>query len=334
MKVGVAVALGTGLVEMILTWIKEKRLDHFVLLDTSLLVALSAVSILLENDLFFKLKPAFLELILASVMGLSAFSSFNIIGSMTRKYMKGIEMTISQEKLFIKNLRNIFYITLAHITLIVYSAFYMSSGAWAFVSGGLYYILFGLYFVFEFAKNKIKARHPEIEAFSNEEWLPVVNEEGRVIGKAPRSECHKGNKILHPVVHLQVFNSKGYIWLQKRPLDKLVQPGKWDSAVGGHISFGEDLETALKREAYEEIGLKDFKAGYLGKYKWDTDLESELVYYFISYDYQKIRLHSEEVLEGKFWSPDQIERGLGKGIFTPNFEYEFNLIKTQKSSRQ
>jgi len=160
-----------------------------------------------------------------------------------------------------------------------------------------------------------------------EEVFPIVNEEGNIIGKAPRSVCHNGEKILHPVVHLHVLNKNGYLFLQKRPMNKLIQPGKWDTSVGGHISFGENLETALSREAYEEIGLKDFSSRFIGKYKWETEVESELVYYFLTYDYQKIKLHSEEVEEGKFWSPAQIEKQLGKGIFTPNFEYEYNLLK-------
>jgi isopentenyldiphosphate isomerase/intracellular septation protein A len=331
MKVGLVVAILIGLGEMVFTWIKEKRLDRFIFLDTALLVALSGISILLDNDLFFKLKPALLELILAAIIGISTFSPVNIVGSMTRKYMKDIELNTSQEKLFIKNLRNLFYIILAHITLIIYSAFYMSSEAWAFISGGLFYILFAIYFGFEFVRNRYRKKQQMVQSFEDEEWLPVVEEDGRVIGKAPRSVCHKGDKILHPVVHLHVLNSKGYFYLQKRPVNKLVQPGKWDTSVGGHISFGEDLETALHREAFEEIGMKDFTARFVGKYRWDTEIESELVYYFISYDYQKIRLHSEEVREGKFWSPVQIERELGTGNLTPNFEFEYNLLKLSKS---
>jgi isopentenyldiphosphate isomerase len=127
-----------------------------------------------------------------------------------------------------------------------------------------------------------------------------------------------------------VFNSNGHIYLQKRPLNKLVQPGKWDTAVGGHVSFGEDIETALRRESYEEIGLENFSAKPLGYYRWDTEIESELVYYFLSYDFQQIRLHTDEVIEGKFWSPTQIEKNLGKSIFTPNFEYEYQLLRTRK----
>jgi len=241
--------------------------------------------------------------------------------------MKGFEMTASQEILFRRSLRNLLYIILAHIALVIYSAFYLSSEAWAFISGGLFYILFAIYFVFESVRKRRKVKNQIIQSFEDEEWLPVVQEDGRVIGKAPRSACHTGNKILHPVIHLHVLNSKGYFYLQKRPVNKLVQPDKWDTSVGGHISFGEDLQTALNREAFEEIGLKDFTARFVGKYLWETEIESELVYYFVSYDYQKIWLHSKEVSEGKIWSPAQIEREMGAGIFTPNFEFEYNLLK-------
>jgi len=331
MKVGLIVALLIGLGEMGFTWYREKRLDRFVLLDTALLVALSGVSILLENEIFFKLKPALIELILCLILGFSTFSSVDIVGAMTRKYMKGIEMNEVQEALFKRNLRNLFYIVIVHTALVFYSAFYMSKEAWAFISGGLFYILFAIYFGFEFIKNKRIAKNsiPEspVSSFENEEWLPVVEEDGKIIGKAPRSLCHKGDKILHPVVHLHVFNPQGHIYLQKRPMEKLVQPGKWDTAVGGHISFGEDLETALRREAFEEIGLENFSAKPLGRYRWDSDIESELVYYFTTYDFQKIRLHSDEVVEGRFWSPSQIEKQMGQGIFTPNFEYEYRLLK-------
>ena len=93
-----------------------------------------------------------------------------------------------------------------------------------------------------------------------EEQLPIVDESGKVIGKAARSVCHHGEKLLHPVVHLHVLDNNRAIYLQKRPLNKQIQPGKWDTSVGGHISFGEDIETSLKREAWEEIGLENFHA--------------------------------------------------------------------------
>ena len=119
------------------------------------------------------------------------------------------------------------------------------------------------------------------------------------------------------------MNNRKLLFLQKRPETKIIQPGKWDTAVGGHIAFGEDVKSALQREAYEEIGLQTFSAKPLGAYLFESEIEKELVYSFVSYDFQNIHLHSDEVKEGRFWSQKQIEQKLGKGIFTPNFEFEY-----------
>ena len=45
---------------------------------------------------------------------------------------------------------------------------------------------------------------------NNKELLPLVDEEGHVVGSATRGECHDGmSMLLHPVVHLHVFNERG-----------------------------------------------------------------------------------------------------------------------------
>lgn len=325
-RAGLVAALVIGVAEMAWIWTKERRFDRFVLFDTGLLIALGSVSILLDNDLFFKLKPGLVELILCAVLAVSAFSKLNIIGLMTRRYMKDMELTDQQMAQFRKTLQLMFFVFLGHTLLVFYATFYLSNEAWAFISGGLFYILFVFVFGYQFIRQKLKLRKSAIDP-EDEEWLPLVNEEGGIIGKAPRSVCHRGEKLLHPVVHLHVFNNQKHVYLQKRPMNKLVQPGKWDTAVGGHISVGETLETALKREAFEEIGLAQFSAKLVKTYQWDSELESELVYVFATHDFKSIHLHSEEVVEGCFWTPKQIESNIGLEVFTPNFEHEYRLLK-------
>ena len=80
---------------------------------------------------------------------------------------------------------------------------------------------------------------------NNQEMFPVVDEQGNITGTATRGECHSGSKLLHPVVHLHIFNTRGELYLQKRPEWKDIQPGKWDTAVGGHIDLGESVEIGL-----------------------------------------------------------------------------------------
>ena len=320
-KAGLIAALVIGLFELGWIGFKEKRFDRFVLVDTLLLLVLGGVSIWLDNDIFFKLKPALVELVLCGVLAFSAFSKINIVALMSKRYMKGMEFTDGQMSQMRTSLKLMFFVFFVHTILVFYASFYMSNEAWAFISGGLFYLLFGVVFAIEFFKQKKVQR-----AQAQEEQLPVVNEQGQVLGKAPRSVCHNGGKLLHPVVHLHVINNKSAIYLQKRPSNKLIQPGKWDTAVGGHIAFGEDLQTSLQREAWEEIGLRNFSAKLVKQYVWESEIERELVYVFTTHDFQGIHLHSDEVEEGRFWTKNQIVKNIGKGEFTPNFEHEFNLL--------
>jgi len=161
-----------------------------------------------------------------------------------------------------------------------------------------------------------------------EEYFPIVTEEGMVTGKASRTECHSGTFLLHPVVHLHVFNSRGELYLQKRAMDKDIQPGKWDTSVGGHVDYGEETEDALRREVREELGITDFKPVFLRSYKFVSDREAELVNsYYTLYD-GDIQPDPVEISEGKFWKISEIEQQLGKNVFTPNFENEFFIVKS------
>ncbi|HYQ58126.1 MAG TPA: septation protein IspZ, partial [Draconibacterium sp.] len=138
-KIGLFVAIGVGVAEMTWIAIKEKRFEKFVLFDTLLLVVLGGVSILLDNDIFFKLKPGLIELILVAVLAISAFSKVNIVGIMGQRYMKDVAFNTAQMQQMRKSMKNLFYLLLVHTVLVFYSAFYMSKEAWAFISGGLFY---------------------------------------------------------------------------------------------------------------------------------------------------------------------------------------------------
>jgi isopentenyldiphosphate isomerase len=164
---------------------------------------------------------------------------------------------------------------------------------------------------------------------STEEILPVVNENGEVIGKAPREKFHfnQKEKLLHPVVHLHVINSNGQVFLQLRPANKKVQPGKWDTAVGGHISYGEDVKTALERESMEEIGIQSAGAELVTRYIWETDIEKELVYLFILKTDILPEINKNELEDGRFRDPSDIDKKLESEDFTPNFIYEFQILR-------
>ena len=158
---------------------------------------------------------------------------------------------------------------------------------------------------------------------NSQEIFPLVDEQGQVIGKATRGECHSGSRLLHPVVHLHVFNSQGEVYLQKRPEWKDIQPGKWDTSVGGHIDYGETPEEALVREVREELGITDFVPERVGQYVFEGLREREFVYVHKTVYDGPVSPSASELDGGRFWRIEEIRTAIGQGILTPNFESEF-----------
>ena len=160
----------------------------------------------------------------------------------------------------------------------------------------------------------------------SDELFDIVDDNNVIIGQATRGECHGNPQLIHRSVHVLVFNSRGEILLQKRPLDKDIQPGKWDTSVGGHLDLGETFLAAAKREMKEELGLEGIPLSYLYPSKIRNEIESENIETFLAVTDQRIIPAPDEIDEVRFWTTDQIEELLGQYVFTPNFEEEWSAF--------
>ena len=161
------------------------------------------------------------------------------------------------------------------------------------------------------------------------EYFPVVEPSGLVIGRSTREYCHGGAKPLHPVIHIHIIDRFSRIYLQKRSMKKDIQPGKWDTAVGGHVSYGESVVEAVYREAFEELRLMEFNPIYIETYQFESSVEKEMVSVFAAVGTYDLTPDMDEVDEGRWWPVEEIDANIGKGVFTPNFESEFQMIRTQ-----
>ena len=158
----------------------------------------------------------------------------------------------------------------------------------------------------------------------SDEWLDLVDAHGRVVGQAPRAMCHRDPARRHRAVHVIVQRSNGSLVLQKRSMAKDIQPGRWDTSVGGHVDRGEAVEHAAHRELAEELGIHDATLAFLYQYEWSSPRETELVTtYHLTYDGPVVP-HPDEIDGVRDWAPEQIASAVGTGTFTPNFETEFS----------
>ena len=165
-----------------------------------------------------------------------------------------------------------------------------------------------------------------MQSVSVSEWFPVVEPSGIVVGRSARDYCHSGQKPLHPVIHIHIVDRFGRIYLQKRSMKKDIQPGKWDTAVGGHVSYGESILEAVFREASEELGLLAFNPIYVTSYVFESPIERELVNVFAAVGSFDLKPDLDEVDEGRWWPISEIEENIGKSVFTPNFESEYSEL--------
>ncbi len=160
-----------------------------------------------------------------------------------------------------------------------------------------------------------------------DELIPLVEPTGLVYGMAPRAWVHGGEKPLHPVVHLHIIDRQANIYLQKRSMTKDLLPGYWDTAVGGHVAYGETALEAIYRETQEELGLTAINPVLIENYIWESATEREMVFVFAFVGHPEIHPDGEEVTQGQWIPTSEIESHFGKNRITPNFEQEYVRIK-------
>lgn len=160
------------------------------------------------------------------------------------------------------------------------------------------------------------------------EFFDVFDEGGNFVGVFLRSECHGNPALIHRSVHVVVFDRSGKkILLQKRSMLKDIQPGKWDTAVGGHVDSGESVETAAARELQEELGI----TGRLEFFFTSTirnSVESENVTVFKLISDGPFEYSREEIDEIRFWELEDFrnEHNRCREDFTPNLQKELGEI--------
>ncbi len=155
--------------------------------------------------------------------------------------------------------------------------------------------------------------------------IPIVNEQGEVIGSEERSVVHQKG-LLHPEVFVIIELPNGKLVFQKRATNKETNPGKLTLSATGHVELSQTPEEAAIAELYEETGIKESieNLKFVDKFilKTEDSLTDTINYsirYCFSYKYS-----------GKL-SDLKVEEGAGAGFEEYYVSDVLNLSEEEKS---
>jgi isopentenyldiphosphate isomerase len=160
-----------------------------------------------------------------------------------------------------------------------------------------------------------------------EEWWPIVNDQGKIIGSIQRlTSLNDEKKYMHPIVRVLIID-KSMILLQKRSNGSLIFRGLWDAAVSNHLNMGETIEQCVERTAKEQYSLSNFKYMYLANYTIEVEKEHHYAFLFVSCQENELKINTIFTEQLKWWTQQQIDENLNTGIFSDNFKVEYDLLK-------
>ena len=138
-----------------------------------------------------------------------------------------------------------------------------------------------------------------------EEVVALVDADGRVVGRAPRSVVRHDN-LRHAATAVLLRDSRGRIYLHRRSDSKDWAPGHWDAAAGGVIAFGEDPYAAAVRELGEELGVTGVPLAERGRHLYEDGMTRCFEYAYEAVWDGPVHHQVEEIAEGRWASLDEL----------------------------
>lgn len=157
--IGAALALVLG--QAVVIYVRERRLDPFVIFDALLIGGLGAVSLLSKDELFFKLKPAIMEAVIVPFFLLLALGGERLLGGYFGRFLGG-GMSLNPRALpLLRRLLGLMSVlVLAHAGLVVWAALRASRQTWGWISGPGFYLVLAPVAVWALYRRVRRGREP------------------------------------------------------------------------------------------------------------------------------------------------------------------------------
>lgn len=137
------------------------------------------------------------------------------------------------------------------------------------------------------------------------EYLDVVDEEDRIIGRCSRDKAHSEG-LRHRTVMFFLMDTEGRIMVTKRSEKKDFFPGYKSVVMGGHVGAGSTYGDALEKEVKEEAGTMG-EYVKIGEFFKDIPEEKENVMLFTVYvKPQEVEICRDEFESGEFLELEEV----------------------------
>ena len=159
----------------------------------------------------------------------------------------------------------------------------------------------------------------------NETWLPVLSDEGRVIGRIASSVSKSvPKKYYHPVLRVMIV-CDGKLFLTRRDFRAYVSPGKWDTPLYCHIKFRQTIEDSLYSLAANLMDKYSIVPHLLVRYIRETEkVKHQVSLYMVNVT--NSQLADLNISNGKLWTFGQIKSDIENGIFSEYFNEEYSYL--------
>ena len=165
-----------------------------------------------------------------------------------------------------------------------------------------------------------------------EEFLDIVDDQDRVLSRAPRSRVLRDYHI-HRAVMFFVFDEEERVFVNQRSDSKEIYPGYWSIAFGGHVLSGESYDAAARREILEEFE-RDTPPRQIGGFqKRPADERENVKVYAVTAEREPV-LFADEIAQGRFVTLAEINQMISRFDFLPETPELLKILIAHTSRRQ
>ena len=307
----------------------QDKMYYMFFLPATIVLALYAVFLLFGfQSLLYYYSPAFLEMLFVivatAILGMRRRSINRIRKSTVSSIVKNMKMNNARE--FFRVEQIIIALFTFHIFLMFFFKIIPQEGIGYKTNTFLYRYLPVLLCVLVIVYEQIRMWLMR-KSLHNEEWLPILDDKGSVIGNVARSVSSVNpGRYRHPAIRV-VLLYKGMLYLVKRPKDDYSSPDTLDFPLRGVIGFRKNVNMVLEELLAPFGGREKLKPRYLMRYNFENKRVKQTISLFVLTIRSEELLGEFQALGGKLWTEKQIEENLGKGVFSDYLEQEFPYLQ-------